>query len=132
MKKKEFGALPVRQPWAWLIINGHKDIENRRNPPASTKIGKRIAIFATKRKVTREDYEYFLEKIKARKIKRYPKSPDDFDYGAVLGTVFLEGEVVNSKSFWAQRGFSNWKISKARKIKPVKVRGRQFWFNVKI
>lgn len=22
-------ALSVRQPWAWLIVNGHKDIENR-------------------------------------------------------------------------------------------------------
>lgn len=23
-------ALSVRQPWAWLIVNGHKDIENRK------------------------------------------------------------------------------------------------------
>lgn len=22
-------ALSVRQPWAWLIVNGHKDVENR-------------------------------------------------------------------------------------------------------
>lgn len=22
-------ALSIRQPWAWLIANGHKDIENR-------------------------------------------------------------------------------------------------------
>lgn len=22
-------ALSIRQPWAWLIVNGHKDIENR-------------------------------------------------------------------------------------------------------
>lgn len=22
-------ALTVRQPWAWLIVNGHKDVENR-------------------------------------------------------------------------------------------------------
>lgn len=22
-------AISVRQPWAWLIVNGHKDIENR-------------------------------------------------------------------------------------------------------
>jgi hypothetical protein len=23
-------ALSIRQPWAWLIANGHKDVENRR------------------------------------------------------------------------------------------------------
>jgi hypothetical protein len=22
-------ALSIRQPWAWLIVNGHKDVENR-------------------------------------------------------------------------------------------------------
>jgi hypothetical protein len=22
-------ALSIKQPWAWLIVNGHKDIENR-------------------------------------------------------------------------------------------------------
>ncbi len=25
-------ALSIRQPWAWLIINGYKDIENRSWP----------------------------------------------------------------------------------------------------
>ena len=25
-------ALSIRQPWAWLIVNGHKDIENRSWP----------------------------------------------------------------------------------------------------
>lgn len=23
-------ALSIRQPWAWLIVNGHKDVENRK------------------------------------------------------------------------------------------------------
>jgi hypothetical protein len=27
---KPIFALSIRQPWAWLIVNGHKDIENRR------------------------------------------------------------------------------------------------------
>ena len=26
---KELKVLVVRQPWAWLIVNGYKDIENR-------------------------------------------------------------------------------------------------------
>jgi hypothetical protein len=27
--RDSFKALTIRQPWAWLIISGHKDIENR-------------------------------------------------------------------------------------------------------
>ena len=22
-------AISIRQPWAWLVVNGHKDVENR-------------------------------------------------------------------------------------------------------
>ena len=31
MKPKPFGlkALSIKQPWAWLIVNGWKDVENR-------------------------------------------------------------------------------------------------------
>ena len=29
IKSKGCIALSIRQPWAWLIVNGYKDIENR-------------------------------------------------------------------------------------------------------
>lgn len=38
-------ALSIRQPWAWLIINGGKDIENRDWP---TKFRSRILVHAGK------------------------------------------------------------------------------------
>jgi ASCH domain len=37
-------ALPIRQPYAWLIVNGHKDIENRAWP---TKFRGRVLIHAS-------------------------------------------------------------------------------------
>ncbi len=27
--QEKLRALSLRQPWAWLVINGYKDIENR-------------------------------------------------------------------------------------------------------
>lgn len=39
-------ALSIMQPWAWLIVNGHKDIENRDWP---TKFRGPIAIHAGKK-----------------------------------------------------------------------------------
>ncbi len=40
-------ALSIMQPWAWLIVNGHKDIENRNWPtrfrgPVYIHAGKKI------------------------------------------------------------------------------------------
>jgi hypothetical protein len=26
---KKLKAISIRQPWAWLIVNGYKDVENR-------------------------------------------------------------------------------------------------------
>lgn len=46
-------VLSVRQPWAWLIVNGYKNIENRTWP---TRVRGRILIHASKG-MTRADYE---------------------------------------------------------------------------
>ena len=45
--------LSVRQPWAWLIVNGWKNVENRTR---RTNVRGRILIHASKT-MTRDDYE---------------------------------------------------------------------------
>ena len=54
-------ALSTLQPWAWLIVNGHKDIENR---TWRTDVRGRILVHAGKtysRRSWEEDAEYFYE-----------------------------------------------------------------------
>ena len=46
-------AITVRQPWAWLLIQGTKDIENRDWP---TNVRGQVAIHAAKG-MTRFEYE---------------------------------------------------------------------------
>lgn len=46
-------VLSIRQPWAWLIVNGHKDIENR---TWSTRFRGEVLIHASKG-MTRDEYE---------------------------------------------------------------------------
>lgn len=46
-------AISIRQPWAWLIVNGHKDIENRDWP---TRFRGPVLIHASKG-MTRGEYE---------------------------------------------------------------------------
>lgn len=42
-------ALSVKQPWAWLIVNGYKDVENRIWPlPKTFEVPQRIYIHASK------------------------------------------------------------------------------------
>ena len=41
-------AISVWQPWAWLIVHGHKTIETRSWPAPDALIGQRIAIHAAK------------------------------------------------------------------------------------
>ncbi len=42
-------ALSIQQPWAWLILHGGKDIENRSWKLPKAMVGQRIYIHAGKR-----------------------------------------------------------------------------------
>ena len=46
-------ALSIRQPWAWLIVNGHKNIENRN---WRTTLREKIYIHASKG-MTQKEYD---------------------------------------------------------------------------
>ena len=89
-------ALSVRQPWAWLIVNGHKTVENR-----SRNIGRsfgRVYIHASKT-MTQGDYEacvLFLRSSAelAHLVDALPK-PAELDRGGLVGSVNVWGRVNN-------------------------------------
>lgn len=89
-------ALSVRQPWAWLMVNGYKDIENRKWP---TKLRGRVWIHTGVHRVTRSEYEEFVENCRAVGIRKFPKI-DEFNTGGVVGSVEIVGCVTKSKSYW--------------------------------
>lgn len=130
-QKKELKALSVRQPWAWFIVNGHKDIENRTWKPSEKMIGQTIIIHASKKKLTKAEWEDFLDICKERRIKKHPKSIEDFDYGAYVGSVVLEDAIKNSKSYWAGRGQWHFVLAKAKKISPKAKKGQLGFFPYK-
>jgi len=73
-------ALSVRQPWAWLIVNAYKDIENR---DWATKLRGRIWIHASTHEVTKAKYEGFIGKCHEQRIRKYPER-DEFKTGGSL------------------------------------------------
>ena len=91
-------ALSVRQPWAWLIVNGYKDIENR---DWFTKFRGRIWIHTGVHRVTKAEYEEFEDDCRNFGVKRYP-CIDEFKTGGIVGSVEIIDCVTKSKSYWFQ------------------------------
>lgn len=92
-------ALSVRQPWAWAIIHGGKDVENRGRRAINMggmKPG-RIAIHASKG-MTREEYEGARRTME--KIGVDCPRPDQLMRGGVIGSVTVTDIVSESESPW--------------------------------
>lgn len=83
-------ALSVQQPWAWLIVNGHKDIENRDWP---TRVRGTIAIHAGK-KIDTAAIAWVRREFPAIPL------PTTFETGGIVGYATLEDCVTESESDW--------------------------------
>jgi len=83
-------ALSIQQPWAWLIVNGHKDIENR---SWGTNFRGPVLIHAGKK--MDPDYEDAQDWNWTR-IER----PDDFEFGGIVGEAEIVDCVTRSASPW--------------------------------
>ena len=81
-------VLSVRQPWAWMIIHGGKDVENRNRP---TKLRGRVLIHASKG-MTRMEYEDACDWVSfdARMGISIPDY-DALDRGGIIGSVEIVG-----------------------------------------
>lgn len=92
-------ALSIRQPWAWLIVSGYKDIENR---SWSTRFRGRVFVHAAKGMTIKEykDVAEFL--LEHRLIDAYNALPrfDDLLRGGIVGAVDIVDCVSESKSPW--------------------------------
>lgn len=89
-------ALTLRPTWAWFVVNGYKDIENRSWP---TRQRGRIWIHASSSRVTRAEYEGFLSTCREQGIIDFP-SREEFQTGGIVGSVEIVECVNNSSSLW--------------------------------
>jgi hypothetical protein len=119
-------ALSIKQPWAWLIANGHKDIENRdwRYPPT---FRGRFLIHAGKRPdidATALDEMEFIK----RQIGFLPEAKE-FQLGGIVGEADLVDVVRASISPWffGPLGFV---LQKARPLPFMPCKGQLGFFDV--
>ena len=96
-------ALSIRQPWAWLIANGYKDIENR---SWSTTFRGEFFIHASKTMTGKEYRECmdFLDLLRRDANAFLPIIclPDrkSFEFGGIIGVATLSACVEESDSPW--------------------------------
>lgn len=92
-------ALSVRQPWAWAIVHGGKDIENRdwRHSPDSMRFRGDFCVHASTG-MTRYEYESAAEFM--AKIGVTCPPPADLKRGGIIGIARLVDIVKDSDSPW--------------------------------
>ena len=101
-------ALSIWQPWAWLIVNGFKDVENRTWRP--NRLPPWLLIHASKRFRPGEIVDIF-EDIKAADLAqgaRVTLNDLKAQLGGIVGIARLTGCVQGSRSPWADRTPDTW------------------------
>ena len=88
MKKQV--ALSVRQPWAWAIVSGYKDVENR---TWKTNYRGDLWIHAGLKKATKEDIDFVIRTSASWSGESVRELHDRYlrevKYGGIVGTAFL-------------------------------------------
>ena len=116
-------ALSIRQPWAWLIVNGHKDIENRDWP---TRMRGPILIHASKG-MTRDEYATARSVAYSEGVEI--PAFEDLERGGIVGQAVISGCVTGSISPWffGKYGFV---LADAQRLPFRPLRGQLGFFDV--
>lgn len=97
-------ALSIRQPWAWLIVQGHKDIENRYWP-----INYRGSMYIhAPQTVDPISHVYLVDRVPEDTLLELDEilnSEEGFQTGGIIGRVELVDCVTESASLWFQGPF---------------------------
>ena len=114
-QERDVRMLTVKQPHAWAIVNGHKDVENRTwkfpLPP-----GTRVAVLAGKKWAP-----------PLRVDVGAPENRSEYVAGAVIGFVTVvddHEDCGGGCSPWAVTGHRHWRLADAAVLdRPVPQRG---------
>ena len=136
-------ALSIRQPWAWLICAGYKDIENRnwrigRKPALGgtyqdrgLQMPQRIYVHAGKSdsELTKEVADFIFARLDENQRDRYYRE-DCSERGAIIGEVTITACVKESASPWFEGPYGFVLSDPVLYKKPIPYRGQLGFFEV--
>lgn len=107
-KLKSLRALSLKQPWAWLVVNGYKDIENR-----SWRTNHRGPLLIHASRSPDLMTLDFKEEIK----RTYGVLlPDDVEIGGIIGVVDVIDCVKQHSSRWKFEGLWGWVLADPHRL----------------
>jgi hypothetical protein len=109
-------VIVIRQPWAWLIVHGYKDIENR---SWATRYRGTLLIQASASRPAK----CRLEAIRLFARSRGVELPEEFEWGGIVGSVQLEDCVTSSRNKWFE-GPVGWVLSKPKRLRFIPLKGQ--------
>ncbi len=127
-------ALSIQQPWAWLIVNGYQDIENREWSPLYRGFllihaGKQVdgRFFADDGKSL---YFPYAEQVCGVSIAPImPQNFEEYERGGIVGYATLANVVTQSYSPWF-RGKYGFVLTQRRPVPFIPLRGQLGLFDV--
>ena len=140
-------TISVRQPWAWAIVYGGKDVENRSRPAIlqmQAAIGHRVYVHASQKRPSRAEMVERKQFMASLGIV-YP-CIDDLDYGGVIGSVRVKDAVYvntegrtmlyDSNTVWRRKsprfnGDAGFVLEDPRPVRFFAAKGRLGLFDVK-
>lgn len=111
--------LSIRQPWAYLIAIGRKDIENR---TWTTKFRGRVLLHASK-SMTRGEYGDAIINLSDIGVRIKLPAYADIERAGIVGEAEIVDCVTESKSKWFQRGSCGFVMRNARQLPFVSHKG---------
>ena len=120
-------ALSIRQPWAWLIVNGHKDIENRDWP---TNFRGRLLIHAGLT-MSRTYYDHVVQELDGMGLLPAAlPTYDELPRGGFVGWTHVTDCVQEHHSKWKQEGSWAFVLRNSNPIEFKPWKGKLNFFNV--
>lgn len=119
-------ALSIRPAWAWTIIHGGKDIENR---STRTRFRGRFLVHASLA-LRRSDFDKATQALLAAGERAILPREDEFAVGGFIGSVELVDVAERYDSVWYAPGCFAWILKNPRPMQFLPYRGRRSWFHV--
>lgn len=123
-------ALSIWQPWAWLIVNGYKDIENR---STLKNFRGKVLIHASMKFDKSAMHFIFYNQIESRlAIENDMPYRKNLDYGGIIGYAEITDCVTESDSPWFISGNNGFVLTNPVKLPFTPCKGKLGFFNPEI
>ena len=116
-------TISIKQPWAYLICTGIKDIENRTWQCPKKFIGHRVLIHASAyKKLDHMSLDIIYTEAQIEDLhSRYTENElcrQTFDHSAIIGSVEIVDCIINHPSIWAEK--SHYEVNLAlHPLRPI-------------